>query len=230
VKGLRRVREAVELARLPVVRIQMTGDGGCRVLYDAFTKRHPRWRLIQNRSWGVALVALPATADEYRSSVSSLTRRRIKHATRSGLTFTRIDPLARLGEILAINHSARERQGHPIHPDYLDEEKVRQHAGRAAEVFGVVDANGVLRAYMFVRDCGEVACLERMLGHAEALELGATYLLFSGVIGELITRRRPDGCPRWFMYDSFPGATPGMRQFKHVIGCRPYRVSWAWRG
>jgi hypothetical protein len=223
------VAELRELARLPGVRIEMCGGEGCRLLYSAFTQRHARWRLIQNKRWGVALLRLPDTTEEYRQLVSSLMRRRVKHATRSAFVFTRIDPLARVDEIMAINRSTSERQGIPIHPDYLDEEKVRRYLHRTADVFGVVDANGVLQAYMCVRTCGEVGCLERMLGHADAIDEGLVYLLILGVVDWLISLRAAKGVPLWFMYDMFSGASPGMRQFKHVIGCQSYRVSWAWR-
>jgi hypothetical protein len=55
------------------------------------------------------------------------------------------------------------------------------------------------------------------------------YLLIMETIQEVIRRRQAAGRPTWFMYDMFPGASLGLRTFKHVIGCRPYRVSWSWR-
>ena len=44
------------------------------------------------------------------------------------------------------------------------------------------------------------------------------YLLFSAVVGQLTERRIAGNEAHWFMYDSFPGATPGMRAFKTVVG------------
>jgi hypothetical protein len=229
VKSPALLSEALELRRLPGVRIEMSGDERCRELYDFFTQRHARWRLIQNKRWGVALIRLPDAIGDYDRRISRLARRRIKHAKQSGFTFTRIDPLVRLEEVLAVNRSASERQGLPMHPDYFEEETVRRYFGRAADVFGVVDANGVLSAYLCVRVCGEVACIERLLGHADALEQGVMYLLISGVVEWLIQEPVNSGHPSWLMYDMFSGASPGMRHFKHVIGCEPYRVSWSWR-
>jgi hypothetical protein len=74
-----------------------------------------------------------------------------------------------------------------------------------------------------------VAFIERLLGHADALGEGVMYMLIKGTIEDLIEHRHGDGTPNWFMYDMFSGASPGMRDFKHVIGCRPYRVTWSWR-
>lgn len=221
--------QALELYRLPGVRIEMSGDERCRELYDAFTRPHPRWRVIQNKRWGAALLRLPERFEDYTRVTSRLMRRRVKHASEAGCTFARVDALERLDEILAINRSAVERQGRSMHPDYLDEDTVRHYFERASEVFGVNDATGVLRAYLCLRTCGEVASISRLLGHADALEQGVMYLLIAGTVRELIEHRQDQGRPTWFMYDMFSGASPGMRLFKHTIGCRSYRVSWSWR-
>ena len=50
-----------------------------------------------------------------------------------------------------------------------------------------------------------------------------------GVIRELVGRRQTDGRPTWLMYDTYFGASEGLRQFKRWIGLEPYRVSWSWR-
>lgn len=221
--------DALELWRLPGVKIEMAGEKACHGYYLTFIRRHARWRLIQNKKWGVALVPLPERPDEYLRLTSRLMRRRVKHASEAGFTFARIDPAERLDQVLAINRSSEERQGRPMHPDYFDQESVRHYFERAGEVFGVTDAAGILRAYLTLRTCGEVAFIERLLGHADALEQGVMYTLIMGSIQELIGRRQAEGRPIWFMYDMFPGASPGLRTFKHVIGFRPYRVSWSWR-
>lgn len=73
--------------------------------------------------------------------------------------------------------------------------------------------------------CGPVACGERIHGHADYLGKGIMYLLMAEVVRELSERRRATGRPVRLYYDTFPGASPGMRQFKRWIGCDPYRVS-----
>ena len=178
----------------------------------------------------MALIELPRSVDDYLNGTSRLARRRIKHAKERGYTFTRIDPQDRIEEILAVNRSANERQGRPMHPHYFDEETVRRYFTHSSNVFGVVDADDVVQAYICVRVCGEVACIERLLGHADALEHGVMYLSILGVVDWLIGVRGDQANPTWLMYDMFPGASPGMRHFKHVVGCQAYRVSWSWRG
>jgi hypothetical protein len=230
VKRPRLVAEALELARLPGVEIELSGDERCHQLYEAFTRRHARWHLIQNKKWGVALLEIPERYDDYfRDPKQAHLRKQVGRASRAGFTFARLDPLVRLDEILAINRSAEERQGQPMHPAYFDEATVRRYLERTADVFGVSDAAGVLRAYFCFRICGPVACGERILGHADVLDKGIMYLLVAEVVRELSHRRQDAGRPVWLYYDMFPGASPGMRQFKHWIGCEPYKVSWSWR-
>ncbi len=105
----------------------------------------------------MALDPAPRSIDDYLNRTSRLARRRIKHAKECGYTFTRIDPHDRIDEILTVNRSASERQGRPMHPHYFDEETVRGFFAHSANVFGVVDAEDVVQAYITVRVCGEVA-------------------------------------------------------------------------
>ena len=191
---------------------------------------HARWKLIQNKKWGVALAEVPERTEDYKRQTSRLMRRRVKHATEAGLTFSRIDAMERIDEMLAVNRSADERQGRPIHPDYLDEPTVRRYIEQSGDVYGVSDASGTLRAYLFLRVCGEVAFIERLLGHADALEQGVMYLLIMGTIEDLIEHRRTKGRSAMVHVRHVLRRFSGMRDFKHVIGCRPYRVEWSWRG
>jgi hypothetical protein len=220
----------VELRGLPGARIEMAGDTECQLLYRAFTSRHPRLRVIQSKRWGVALLPIPASFEEYFSNPRRAHMRREYHrATRAGLSFARVDPLSRLDEVLAINRSTATRQGQPMHPDYFDADTVRDYFTRSSEVFGVLDEQGVLRAYLCLRVCGEVACVERLLGHADTLHLGVMWVLLHGVIRELASLRADSGSPTWIMYDTFFGASAGLRQFKEWVGLEPYRVTWSFR-
>jgi hypothetical protein len=208
----------------------MSGDDGCRVLHSAFTRRHPRLKVVQSKRWGVELLRVPDEFDAYfRDPRRAHLRREFNRATRAGFTFGPIEPIARLDEVMAINRSAGERQGLPMHPHYLDEERVRTYFEHAADVYGVTDPGGVLQAYICVRVCGDVACVERLLGHAAALRQGVMWVLLVGTIRELVGTRRMDGRPAWLMYDTYFGASGGLRQFKRWIGLEPYRVSWSWR-
>jgi hypothetical protein len=48
------------------------------------------------------------------------------------------------------------------------------------------------------------------------------YLLLLEIICRLIEEREVD----YFMYDTFLGAQPGLRDFKRRVGFRPYRARY----
>ena len=224
------VAKAVDLYRLPEVKIQMRGDARAHDLHASFTRRHPRYRLIQNKSWGVALLPIPCTYDAYfMDPRRAHLRKELRRAVRAGFVFARFDPRKRVDEILAINVSTDSRQGRAMHRDYADPEVVRRYLDDTAEVWGIFDRDGVLRAYFCGRYCGPVLCGERILGHTDYVQFGIMYLLVAEIVRELTSHRNTFGEPEWLYYDTFPGASPGMRDFKRWIGCEPFRVRWSWR-
>jgi hypothetical protein len=222
-------RGVLEALRLPEVIIDLGGDPACRSIFDAFTRPHPRFRVIQSKRYGVALAPVPEGFEDYlagRQRQALRTNR--KKALGGGFTFSRIDPLAHLDEILSINRSATERQGRPMPASYLELDELRQSFAVAPRVFGVLDGGGVLRAYLDLRVCGDVAILGRLLGHAEVLDEGVMYLLVSEGVREASELRATGGSPRWVMYDTWYGGRPGLRYFKERLGFAPHRVRWTW--
>jgi hypothetical protein len=222
-------RLALELSRLPGVRIDLWGGDGCRDVYRSFIRRHPRFPLVQRKRHGVALAPVPDTFASYLAGgARQAARTNRKRALERGYAFRRINPMEHLDEILAINSSADVRQGRPMEDGYLASEAVRAGFVRAPSVFGVVDRNEVLRAYLDLRTCGDVAILNRLLGQADLLDDGIMYLLVTETIRELIDLRRTTGSPAWVMYDTWFGGGPGIRYFKQRLGFTPYRVRWRW--
>ena len=222
-------RGVLEALRLPEVAIELGCDPACRSVFEAFVRLHPRYRVIQSKRYGVALTPVPEAFEQYlagrqRQALRTNRKRALDH----GFTFSPIDPLARLDEILAINRSSEERQGRPMPASYLELDALRRSLGAAPRVFGVLDREGRLRAYLDLLVCGEVAILSRLLGHADVLEEGVMYLLVSEGIREATELRAAAGSPAWVMYDTWFGARPGLRYFKERLGFAPYRVRWTW--
>lgn len=223
------LKQVRDLRRLPEVTIEMWGDRPCTIAYDYFTKRHPKYRVIQNKRWGAALYRLPDTFADYSGHRFRSLRQHVSRAQRLGYKFEPIDPFIHVDAVMDINRSGGERQGQAMHPDYLDEAAVRHYFNQTTSVYGVFDSTGALRGYADIVVCGELAHMGRLLGHAEALNDGVMFLLVTELIRVLIERRHLDGRPVWFMYDTFPGGSKGLQQFKHRLGFDPYRVNWVWR-
>lgn len=111
--------------------------------------------------------------------------------------------------------------------DYLVKDEVMKFFTGKPPLFGVFDAKGVLKAYAYVLVSGEVCFFVRILGHGDDLEKGIMYYLVSEVVREM-TDLKSDR-PKWLMYDTYFGATQGLKYFKERCGFEPYRVNWLWQ-
>jgi hypothetical protein len=219
-----------ELWRLPAVEIAMWGGNTAHQAFASFTSRHRRFPVIQRKRWGVALLAVPEQLDKYLAGKArKAVRRNRRCAIRLGYTFGRIDPLAEIEQIRAINESLDIRQGRPMDPSELNLAALHAYFSHSTETFGIRDAEGHLVAYLDLMMCGEVAIVSRLLGHGDALDNGIMDLLLSETVRELAGVRRIGGAVQWLMYDMWFGATPGLRFFKNRLGFAPYRVRWTWR-
>lgn len=234
VPGLAKARHRLgltwEVLTAPEVRVQLSGGDTAREVFLSYTAAHPRFKVAQRKRWGVALLPLPDSLEEYlRGGSRELVRRKRRRAAGKGFTFREFRGLDHIADVLEINRSAPARQGQPMLDSYTNEHAVRRFCERCPRLDGVFDDDGRLRAYSFAPILGEAGNLNRLLGHAEDLDDGIMYLLVSEVIGRFIAAGRATGKPRWAMYDTFWGARQGMVHFKKRLGFEPYRVRWAWR-
>lgn len=223
-----RWQRTLTVLRAPRVRIEAYGDDAARETYLAFTARHPRFRVTQTKRWGVALLPLPATPEEYLATVSRQARRNRTKALEAGYRHVAVAPLDHVDEILEINRSTPARQGRPMAALYLERARVVDAFRSRPLVHGIVDAGGRLKAYGDIIDIGGAYTFRYLIGHATDLRAGIMYLLMTEIVLDCIRMRRPDGSPRWLMADTFWGATPGLAYFKDRTGFRPFTVRWAW--
>jgi hypothetical protein len=148
-----------------------------------------------------------------------------RKAGRCGYTWEPIQALDHLHEILAINASGETRQGLSMSADYMECSRLAKYFADKHNVIGVFDANHLLVAYACVITVGELAILARFLGHAQHLQHGIMYLLCIAVADLAISQRNHAG-PKWLMYDTWYGASSGLRYFKQRTGFAPYVVRW----
>ena len=219
-----------ELLSLLEVTIRISGDQSSLNIFHTLTKPHPKYRLIQNKRWGVALLPLPDTFELYlRGRHMQNVRTGRSNARKQGFRFSSINPYEHLQEILSVNASLQNRQGRPIRPDYLSIERLKHFFDGKPAIFGILNGDGILRAYADTPVCGEVFLFSRLLGHGEDLDKGIMYLLLTEVIRQMIDRKRTHGTPLWAMYDIFFGGSDGLRTFKSNLGFKPYNVKWLWK-
>lgn len=214
-----------EICALPLVqlRFDVARYPEQRRVYELFTKRHPRYRFVRNKTLGIALVDL----QRYRDAQDYLRQVRFsghagpqrKKALAHGYTVREIDRNQFIDAIHDINVSVPVRQGRPMDHQYHVKQMRYDQPGHVV-TYGVCDPHGRLVAYCVVGLYGNFAATEQLLGYKTSH--GIMYLLLSEIICQLIALHRLE----FFMYDTFLGARPGLRDFKRRTGFRPYRARY----
>ena len=218
---------ARDIIKLPVASLEFTlasNPEDVRFIYAHFTKRHPKYKLFQNKSLGAALVDLEryASRDEYLKSVKG--RNSAEHHARKargrGYKVVEIDRNEFIDDLYRINTSVEMRQGRPMEEAY--HHKVLQYEQlRNYKYFGTLNSAGELMAYANLGFYGNFAAFERLLGVRN--NDGAMHLMITEIICQLIESRR---C-RYIMYDTYFGASPGLKAFKNMFGFEPYRAKYS---
>ncbi len=191
--------------------------------YRYYTKRHPKYRLIQHKSWGAALIDLHNcnTPDQYLERIKgkNLGAYHAKRARSRGYVLTEIDRNEHIDAIHEINNSVEQRQGRPMDQKYQEKQERFEHLANF-RYFGVLNAEGKLMAYANVGKYGNFCAFSQLIGFRN--NDGIMHLLVSDIVIRLIQ----EGRVRYLMYDTFFGALPGLQQFKTILGFQPYRARY----
>ncbi|MGZ5178458.1 MAG: hypothetical protein ACXWCW_30400 [Burkholderiales bacterium] len=192
--------------------------------YRYFTKPHPRYRIIRNKTIGAALIDLDRYqgVPDYFDHIQGKNRgaHHAKRARGRGYVCREIDRNAHVDEIHSINTSLDIRQGRPMDDNYL--EKVTHYEPLAHyHYYGVLNQEGRLVAYANIGRFGNFSSLDRLMGLRN--NDGIMHLLLVEIASRLIEQKRV----RYMMYDTFFGAQPGLQQFKRCLGFEPYRAKYS---
>lgn len=215
------------LIRLPVARLRFDAaiePAHVMETYRCFTSRHPKYKLIQYKSWGAALIDLA----QCNSRAAYFERIAGKnngawHARRArarGYVVCEIDRNAHVDAIHDINNALGERQGRPMDQCYRSKQLVYETLSNF-HYYGVLDTAGKLVAYATIGRYGNFSAFCQLMGYRN--NDGIMHLMVSEIVARLID----DGKVSYVMYDTFFGALPGLRQFKTVLGFQPYRVHYS---
>jgi hypothetical protein len=192
--------------------------------YRQFTKPHPRYKIIRNKTIGAALIDLaryPATT-AYLDTIQGKNRGawHAKRARTRGYACTEIERNDYIDDIHAINTSLDMRQGRAMDQKYLD--KIT-HYERLPHFdhYGVLNGEGRLVAYANIGRYGNFSAFSQLMGVRN--NDGIMHLLIVDIITRLIERQRV----RYVMYDTFFGAQSGLQNFKRILGFEPYRVKYS---
>lgn len=228
VRELRRlIRAAFILIKLPKADLQFHSCiSPCKIhaLYALFNRPHARFRLIKNKTMGIALIDLSKfnSSMDYIATVKKkdYAAHRARQARNRGYTVRQINRNDHIDAIFRIHTSAEARQGRPMDPHYLTLQTEYDDSA-PLRCFGVFHQDGRLMGYCSFGIYGNFGATDRLLGYKD--KDGAMYLLLLEIICSLIDQRAAD----YFMYDTFLGAQEGLQSFKRRVGFQPYRVSYS---
>lgn len=219
----------LRLLRLPVARLefnQALAPEPIRATYRHFTKPHPRYKVVGNKTMGAALIDLRAIDDRaaYLAAIGGKNggAHYARRARARGYVCSEIDRNGHIDAIHAINISQPSRQGRQMDPSYLCKHE-RYEPESHYRYFGALDANGKLTAYANVARFGNFAAFSQIIGLRN--NDGAMHLLVSDIVCRLLEERAVE----YLMYDTFFGAQPGLQQFKVLLGFQPFRAKYALR-
>ena len=216
----------LEVIRLPHARLyfsQKIDPADIKATYRNYTKPHPRFKIIRNKTIGAALIDLSRfpNREAYMEHIKGKSQAgpHARRARRRGYVVREIDRNDYVDDIHEINTSLDVRQGRKMDAKYLEKQERFAHQ-KHFHYWGVLNPQGKLVAYATLGIYGNFAAFSQMMGIRN--NDGIMHLLLSEAVCQLI-----DGAKvRYVMYDTFFGAQPGLRHFKTILGFRPYRASY----
>ncbi len=215
------------IVRLPVARLEFRRElnpDDVNKMHRHFTKRHPRYLVFQNKALGAALVDLSRfdSREAYLDTLKgkNLAGEQSRKAIKKGYQVVEIDRNSYVDHIHEINTAMEVRQGRPMDPAYR--EKVTHFVNeKNYNYFGVLNPTGKLVSYINIGLYGNFIAIDRLLGLRN--NDGVMHLMVTDIVARLVEERQA----RYLMYDTCFGATPGMLQFKTMLGFAPYRVKYS---
>ena len=218
---------ALDISKLPVARLEFRLDlnpDDVRRMHAYFTKPHPKYKIFQNKSLGAALVDLKrhASPDDYMASVKghNSAEYHARKARSRGYVVAEINKNDFVDDLYEINTSLESRQGRPMDEAYR-QKQTRFQEEKNYKHFGVFNAAGKLTAYSDVGFYGNFVAFNRLLGLRN--NDGAMHLMVTEIICQMIESRAYG----YLMYDTFYGASPGLRTFKTMLGFEPFRAKYS---
>jgi hypothetical protein len=218
---------AIDIGRLPVAHLEFRLDlnpDEVRRMHAHFTRRHPKLKIVQNKSLGAALVDLKryGSRDQYLDSIKGRNsgEHHARKARSRGYVVAEIDRNDFVDELHEINTSLDSRQGRPMDAAYR--EKVTHYSPeRNYKYYGVLNPDGKLMAYSNLGFYGNFVAFDRLLGLRN--NDGVMHLMVTEIVGQLIESRTY----AYLMYDTYFGASPGLQAFKKMLGFEPYRAKYS---
>lgn len=193
--------------------------------YKYFTKKHPKYKIIKNKTIGACLIKKPNSFEDFLIGKKKQNLRTSRNkCIKKGYIFKALDVNKYVDDILEINLSKDERQGSKMNSVYFDKDLIVENSLNK-DCFGVFNSDGKLLSYCYLINAGNFLIISRLLGHSEYLNDGIMFFMISECIKLLIETNKWEKV-EYFFYDTYFGALPGLKKFKEDLGFIPYKVKY----
>lgn len=217
----------LSIAKLPTAQLEFCraiNPNDVSIMHRQCTRRHPKYLVFQNKSLGTALLDLTKFRhpEEYMATIKgrNCAAQHAKKAKAKGYRVVEIDRNNFIDDIHEINTSVEIRQGRPM--DVVYQQKITHYpTDQNFKYYGVLNAAGKLMAYGDLGFYGNFFAFNRIIGIRN--NDGVMHLMVTDIICKLIEGA---SC-RYLMYDTYFGASPGMKAFKNMLGFEPYRAKYS---
>jgi hypothetical protein len=162
-----------------------------------------------------------ATDDRYRDLIGAKSRNMLRKVQRAGYAFETFEYNDHLDDLYAINTSKDERSGGPMTDAYRERPEPTRRPDQTCahhhKVYMGAFAEGHLWGYCQLVTVGDLAIVNRFLGHAERLPDG----IMNGLVAALVAHCREHTVVRAINYLTLHSSTVELDRFKRSVGFRP---------
>lgn len=223
------IKKVKEILLLPKLKITIVNEGNQKEIsdmYKDFVKPHAKFKIFKNKTLGVMLFELPNNVEEYekkisgKNSVAYFSRR----CKKMGYYTKYFNPNKHLQELYEINTSTDTRQGRKMTAHYL--EKVEEQEQKDfIKWYGVYNSEDKLVGYIKLIKTPNLYLISGILGHYYYMKDNIMHLLLHDLIVDLIENKKQYDRIN-IMYDTYFGATEGLKLYKKKHCFMPYKVKW----
>lgn len=228
-KKLKLIKKILTLPKIKIEIVDNDKSGEIKEIYNSFNSRHPKYKIIRNKTLGVMLFNIPKTIEEYESQISG--KNSVMYYTRRcnklGYYTDYFIKNKHLDELYEINTSSTKRQGREMSKHYKEKVK-KEKEKETTKFFGVFTKDHKLVGYIKLIKTKKLCIIAQLLGHSDYQNDNIMYLILHDLIVSLINENKDNDYTVHLMYDTYFGGTDGIKLYKKRHAFKPYKVKWVY--
>lgn len=173
-------------------------------------------------------LALCLVTDKYRKSVLDDKSRNMVKKSGQHFNYFKFNHNSYLDDMFEINTSKPVRQGKRMSPGYLEKPQPIILSHKLCRTvhneiwLGAFDSKDKLRAYSHLAIIGELAIINRIIGHGDYLKFG----VMNGLVDRMVSLLDEESNAKWINYLDLINCGEGLRRFKKSVGFQTHKVNF----